>query len=134
MRITGWSVHGLCVHELDEAAEPPAADDTRPGHPAALVRQVADRLRGGLPPTPARNPSGGWLFLGWGQSVALDRVPGPALLSRLAALRSFGHLPSAPATPPAWDLHRPRDWPARDGTRRLIEDTLAPGRVAEALR
>ncbi|MEU4780697.1 hypothetical protein [Micromonospora sp. NPDC023633] len=103
--MTGWSVHGLCVHGLDEAAEPPAADDTRPGHPAALVRQVADRLRGGLPPT----------------------------------LRPFGHLPSAPASLPAaalpaWDLHRPRDWPALDDTRRLIEDTLAPGRVAGALR
>ncbi|MEH1101635.1 hypothetical protein [Micromonospora sp. CPCC 205561] len=133
----------LVLDGADVFAGPRCVDLRQPVPGATLPTRAVrsgERLRVGLPPIADRVPLGGWLFLGWGLSVALDRVPGPTLLSRLAALRSFGYLPSDPAALltaaalPAWDLRRPRDWSALDDTFRLIEDTLAPGRVLGALR
>jgi hypothetical protein len=89
------------------------------------------RLRMALPPIDPRVPLGGWIFLSWGERLALTPI-GPAdLLGRLAALRLWRDLPSSPAgmlalaSMPAWTLTRPRDWSAIDSTHRLLATTLA---------
>ena len=71
-----------------------------------------------LPPVPRSLPLGGWLFLQWGEDIALRPVPPTAVLARLAVRRAHAHWPSDPslllalALRPAFDLVRPRRWDA----------------------
>ncbi len=94
-----------------------------------MVRERT-RLRIALPPLPAHVPLGGWLFLHWDAPLTLTRVAPPELLMRLAARRSWKHLPTDPATMlplatlPAWDLTRPHSWSALGPTCHLLIDKL----------
>ncbi|MGC4880747.1 hypothetical protein ACLQ26_31280 [Micromonospora sp. DT43] len=107
--------------------------------PSRRVR-AGDRLRVGLAPIAPHVPLGGWLFLRWGATVGLTRLPQTVLLTRLAGLRSFGELPSDPeallsiAALPGWDLTRPRDWAALDATHRLLAETIAANRAVGSAR
>ncbi|MFI5835421.1 hypothetical protein ACIA5A_17275 [Micromonospora sp. NPDC051300] len=105
--------------------------------PVRRTVRFGSRLRVPLPPAPARTPLGGWLFLHWSDEVSMRQIPGPELLTRLAAARSWSWLTSDPtavlgiAALPAWDLGRPKDWSALDRTWRLLDGNLTAARAAE---
>ncbi|MGC5290929.1 hypothetical protein [Micromonospora sp. DT231] len=133
----------LVVDGVDAFAGPRCVDLRQPvpgvGLPTRPVR-AGDRLRVALPPIAPHVRLGGWLFLRWGATVTLPRLPGAALLARLARQRSFGQLPSDPAALlslaalPAWELTRPRDWAALDDTHRLLADTVVATSAVGATR
>ncbi|MFG1841381.1 hypothetical protein ACGFH8_23520 [Micromonospora sp. NPDC049175] len=133
----------LVVDGADAFAGPRCVDLRQPvpgvGLPTRPVR-AGDLLRVGLPPIASRVPLGGWLFLRWGAAVTLTRLPGGALLARLARQRSFGQLRSDPAALlalaalPAWELIRPRDWAALADTHRLVADAVVATSAVAAIR
>jgi len=127
----------ILVVDASHAYAGPRCVDLRqpiPGTPldARPVRGET-RLRIALPPISTRMPIGGWLFLHWGDDLKMTPIGAPELLGRLAARRSWPHLPSDPATTlalatlPAWDLVRPRDWAVLGRTRRLLDSVLSAG-------
>lgn len=105
-----------------------------PDRPLA-VRPVRNgsRWRIALPPLAPRIPLGGWFFLTWGTKLELAPLTAPELLARLAAGRSWRHLPSDPtallalAILPAWSLTRPATWTTLTPTCRLIRSTILDG-------
>ncbi|MEV7988122.1 hypothetical protein [Micromonospora sp. NPDC085948] len=133
----------LVVDGGDAFAGPRCVDLRQPvpgvGLPTRPVR-AGTLLRVGLPPIAPRVPLGGWLFLRWGATVTLTRLPGATLLARLAGRRSFGQLPSDPAALlalaalPAWELTRPRDWAALADTHRLLADAVTATSAVGATR
>lgn len=123
----------VVVDELAVRSGPRCVDLRQPVPGIALdtrTVRAGSRARVGLPPVAARTPLAGWLFLHWGSRLTLDPVPGAELLGRLAARRSWPHLPSDPvallamAALPGWDLTRPPDWRGLGATCRLLR-TLA---------
>ncbi|MER5454859.1 hypothetical protein ABT008_08750 [Micromonospora sp. NPDC002389] len=130
----------LVVDDAHVYAGPRCIDLRRPVPGVSLTTRLAragDRRRVALPPTADRTPLGGWIFLGWGRTLTMSRLAGHDLLTRLAARRSWQHLPTDPsallslAALPSWQLTRPRDWAALGPTLRLVEETLTA--VTEAV-
>ncbi|MEU7609712.1 hypothetical protein [Micromonospora sp. NPDC049204] len=100
------------------------------GLPTRVVRDDS-RLRLILPAVTPRLPIGGWIFLHWGDRLAVTPVGPAEVLARLVARRSLPELPSDPsallalAARPGFDLTRPRDWAALDATYRLLGAALS---------
>ena len=93
--------------------------------------RLGTRHRLHLPDRPEQAPLGGWVFLGWGDAVAADRVPATTLLPELAARRAWRHLDSRAellldlAAAPAWTLHRPQRWDQLDAGLDLLLATTS---------
>ncbi len=74
------------------------------------------RWRVSLGAVAAGRPLAGWVFLGWGDEVALRPVPPSERIPRIAAERGLRLPPVRPdallelASLPAYELTRPRDW------------------------
>jgi hypothetical protein len=90
------------------------------------------RRRLSLPPIEAEVPLRGWIFLEWGDELALDRVPNAARLTRLGRFR---RAPDMGADGVEWlglmglpmvVLRRPRRWPLMDELGQRLLDELAP--------
>jgi hypothetical protein len=98
--------------------------DLRPDVPAHLgVEDGVVTVRGGwrerlfLDGPPREAPLAGWLFLKWGDEVAVRALPTPERIARIATRQGWhrrgvtdpGGLLDLTALP-AWELSRPRDW------------------------
>jgi hypothetical protein len=88
------------------------------------------RWRIALPHDRAHYPLGGWVFLGWGDGLAMTPVPTGELVRQLAQRRHRSQLPSDPrllldlAGRPAWELTRPKTWRQADVTLDLLMTTV----------
>ena len=80
------------------------------------VTGARPRWRVQLPAAAAGRPLSGWVFLAWGDDVALRPLPASERIPRLAAQRGLRLPPVRPdallelASLPAYELTRPRDW------------------------
>lgn len=102
----------IVVCDGDEVLAGPRCVDLREpvpglGLPTREVRD-ATRLRVTLPAIAPRLPLGGWIFLRWGDGLALTPIGPAELLARLAARRSC---PSCPPIRPRYSR-----WPAGPDT------------------
>lgn len=127
--LAGMAARGLPIVAddllvVDEAAHTFAGprlidlrEGTGPLYRAASLGVVGgrERWRVRLPPTPARLPLGGWLFLEWGDGPAATRLDAGERLKAIGAHRSFHAAVTVPriflqlAALPAWKLVRPAD-------------------------
>lgn len=132
----------LVVVEDASAFAGPRCIDLRnplPGMSAdgARLTRAGTRLRMALPPLEPAVPLRGWVFLSWGESMELRRVPAVTCLSRLARWRAWGELPSDAsailqlAALPAFELTRERQWSALGASLELLQELgdTARGRV-----
>jgi hypothetical protein len=81
-----------------------------------------------LGPTGDRPVLRGWVFLAWGERVAVRSLPASERLPRLAGQRGLRLPPARPdallelTSLPAWELSRPRDWASLpEAADRLLE-------------
>ena len=87
-----------------------------------------ERWRVGLPPIEPEVPLAGWVFLEWGDEVAVTPVEPGERLARLLHHRGV-RLPPASheallglAALPAWEVRRPPDWDSlADSGERLLD-------------
>jgi hypothetical protein len=87
-----------------------------------------ERWRLRLGPTGDRPVLRGWVFLAWGDHVAVRSLPASERLPRLAAQRGLRLPPARPdallelTSLPAWELSRPQDWASLpEAADRLLE-------------
>jgi hypothetical protein len=112
----------VLVLEGDRCLAGPRFVDLRPEAAARMHGTIS--ARGGtrgrlpLPPAPAETQLAGFLYLAWGDELALEPLSGSEQLSRLIARRAEDHWPSDPtllldlAARPAFELRRPKRWEA----------------------
>jgi hypothetical protein len=87
-----------------------------------------ERWRMRLGPPAAEAQLAGWVFLAWGDEVAVRALPASERLPRLAAQRGLRLPPARPdallelTSLPAWELSRPRGWESLpEAADRLLE-------------
>jgi hypothetical protein len=91
-----------------------------------------------LPPAPASARMAGFVYLAWGDEIALDPLPAPERLQRLVARRAEDLWPRDAsllldlAKLPAFELRRPKRWDLLDATVEALSDlvTIPSARVA----
>jgi hypothetical protein len=124
----------LVVDEL-EAFSGPRTVDLREDAAAALgigesigVAGARERWRLRLPDAPGRVRLAGWVFVEWGETIELRRLPASESVGRLLRNRGILVPPREPgaflqlAALPAWELRRPRSWGAvPDVVERVLE-------------
>jgi hypothetical protein len=103
-----------------------AAERLGAGEPIGMTG-ARERWRLRLAP-PAPAALRGWVFLAWGDRVAVRSLPASERLPRLAAERGLRLPPARPdallelTSLPAWELSRPRDWASLpEAADRLLE-------------
>ena len=100
-----------CIDLRDDAAEALEVQDR------VVPARGGSRSRLPIGPLARATALGGWLFLGWGDDVALEPVHATARLAMIGGLRRW-HRHGVPnpvrllelAALPGWVLRRPRDW------------------------
>ncbi len=104
-----------------------AAERLGAGEPIGMTG-ARERWRLRLGPTGGRTILRGWVFLAWGDRVAVRSLPAVERLPRLAAERGLRLPPARPdallelTSLPAWELSRPRDWASLpEAADRLLE-------------
>jgi hypothetical protein len=91
-----------------------------------------------LPPAPASARLAGFVYLAWGDEVALDPLPAAERLKRLVARRAEDLWPRDVSLPldlaklPAFELRRPKRWEALEASAEALADlvTIPRARVA----
>jgi hypothetical protein len=92
-----------------------AAERLGAGEPIGMTG-ARERWRLRLAPPELRAMLRGWVFLAWGEGVAVRALPASERLPRLAAQRGLRLPPARPdallelTSLPAWELSRPRGW------------------------
>jgi len=128
--------------EGDRCLAGPRFVDLRPTAAERMRGTIA--ARGGtrgrllLPPAPASARLAGFVYLAWGDELALDPLPAPERLRRLAARRAEDRWPADSsllldlAALPAFELRRPKRWDLLDETAEVLSDlvTIPTARVA----
>jgi len=89
-----------------------------------------ERWRVGLPPIDPEVPLAGWIFLEWGDEVAVEPVQPGERLARLLHHRGVRLPPAsheallALSELPAWELRRPEDWASLADAGEALLDAL----------
>ncbi len=100
-----------------------------PGHRITPARSGA-RSRLEVDAVASEVPLGGWVVLGWGDEVSLERLPPPARLGALGGHRAILLPPTRPAHLleliglPVWRLQRPPSWDLLPQVMGQLLDTL----------
>lgn len=104
-----------------------AAERLGAGEPIGMTG-ARERWRLRLGPTASGATLRGWVFLAWGDRVAVRSLPASERLPRLAAERALRLPPARPdallelTSFPAWELSRPRRWESLpEAADRLLE-------------
>ncbi|MFL5913666.1 MAG: hypothetical protein ACJ768_24280 [Gaiellaceae bacterium] len=132
----------VLVIEGDRCLAGPRFVDLRPSAAERMRGTIA--ARGGtrgrllLPPAPASAPLAGFVYLAWGDEIALHPLPAPERLKRLVARRAEDLWPRDAsllldlAKLPAFELRRPKRWDLLDATAEALSDlvTVPRARVA----
>lgn len=132
----------VLVLEDDRCLAGPRFVDLRPTAAERMRGTIA--ARGGtrgrllLPPAPASAPLAGFVYLAWGDELALDSLPAPERLKRLVARRAEDLWPRDAsllldlAKLPTFELRRPKRWELLDDTAEVLSDliTIPTARVA----
>ncbi|MGI8760855.1 MAG: hypothetical protein ACR2LF_06095 [Jatrophihabitantaceae bacterium] len=102
-----------------------------PGCAQSVTRARRDtRWRVRLAPAPFAAPLGGWIFLRWGERVALSPIPPERLIVMLARRRARTELGSDPgvilelAGRPGWFLTHPKSWDCAESSLSLLLETV----------
>jgi hypothetical protein len=107
------------------------------GKPLGVVG-ARERWRITLGPVACQLPLAGWIFLSWGDDVALTRLSAGEKLLRLGAQRAVRLTPDDPArllrlsSLPGWQLSRPRDLAATARGAELVLAALADAAARDA--
>jgi hypothetical protein len=126
----------LVVHE-GRAHAGPRCVDLRPGAAEELGLEgtpvrCTSRRRLSLPPIEGELPLRGWIFLEWGDELALEGVPGSARLTRLSRFRRAPEMGTDGVEwlglmgLPMLVLRRPRRWPLMEELGRRLVEELVP--------
>ena len=132
----------VLVLEGDRCLAGPRFVDLRPGAAERMRGTIAARggTRGRLPLPPARASArlAGVVYLAWGDEVALDPLPAPERLRRLAARRAEDRWPADPsllldlAGLPAFELRRPKRWDELEASAEALADLVTIPRAEAA--
>jgi len=127
----------VLVIEEETAFAGPRAVDLRRGAARALgvgealgVLGERERWRIRLDPVEAALPLRGWIFLTWGDELAIRPVPAGSRLQRLVQQRSILLNPLDPtmllklAALPAFELERPRGWSSLEEATQMLLRSL----------
>ena len=124
----------VLVLEGDRCLAGPRFVDLRPSAAERMRGTIAARggTRGRLPLPPARASArlAGFVYLAWGDEVALDPLPASERLRRLAARRAEDRWPADSsllldlAALPAFELRRPKRWDELDASAEALADLV----------
>jgi hypothetical protein len=102
-----------------------------------ILARGGTRRRLPLPPAPAEVELAGFVYLAWGADLALEPLPAPERLKRLADRRAEDRWPAEPsllldlAALPAYELRRPKRWDALEASEKALGGLIAlPARAA----
>lgn len=106
-----------------------AAEALGAGEPLGMIG-ARERWRLTLGPVEARLPLKGWIFLAWGDTLAVEPVSGSERIARLTQQRGV-RLPPRDADRlldlaqlPGWELRRPPGWDSLPQAAELLLDTI----------